>query len=213
MGVGWGSEPPRRRRRGIRQGCRASLRAPSKNGRGGGAPCRGQGGRVPGPTSYQEHSGRVEGRLAGKGAPSGICARATAARDSSVRGVTLSFASRGRSGSYSRPPSPSPSASLAPAAQSRRDTPERFCSKGAQCGRMELGLSPEAGRVDAGCALPAMPLAGVQALHRGGEGSAPNRLQAWALGLGQNAQEVCSGRLRVAKTELAAGYLENKAFA
>ena len=88
-GVGWGLRAPRRRRRGIRQGSRASLRAPSKIGRGAARRVAARGGAAsPGPISYQEHSGREEGRLAGKGAPSGICARATAARDGSVRGVT-----------------------------------------------------------------------------------------------------------------------------
>ena len=89
-GVGWGLRAPRRRLRGIRQGSRESLRAPSKTGRGAArrVAAQGEGAASPGPISYQEHSGREEGRLAGKGAPSGIRARATAARDGSVRGVT-----------------------------------------------------------------------------------------------------------------------------
>lgn len=88
-GAGGGLGAPRRWRREIRQGSRRSLRAPSKNGGGGGAPgCGRRAAASPGPTSYREHSGRGKEHLAGKGAPSGERARAAAARDGSVRGVT-----------------------------------------------------------------------------------------------------------------------------
>lgn len=90
MGGGRGLGAPRRRRREIRQGSRTSLRAPIKKwGWGRRAGLRPRGCRVP-PTAdlLPEHSGRGKGHSARKGAPSGECAQATAARDGSVRGVT-----------------------------------------------------------------------------------------------------------------------------
>lgn len=69
--------------------CRASLESTKQKWEGAARRVAARGEpRVPRADLLPGHSGRVEGRLAGKGAPSGICARATAARDSSVRGVT-----------------------------------------------------------------------------------------------------------------------------
>lgn len=89
MGGGLGAQSAAASAKRDPPGMQSESESTKQKWEGGGAPCRGSGGAAsPGPISYQEHSGRVEGRLAGKGAPSGICARATAARDSSVRGVT-----------------------------------------------------------------------------------------------------------------------------
>lgn len=69
-----GLRAPRRRRRGIRQGCRASLKSTKQKWEGAARRVAAQGGRVPRADLLPGALWTRRGRLAGKGAPSGICA-------------------------------------------------------------------------------------------------------------------------------------------
>ena len=188
MGGGLGAQSAAASAKRDPPGKQSEPESTKQNWEGGGAPCRcsGGGGRVP---RADLLPGALWTRRGAVGREGGAFRDTCPGHCGSGRLGTrryLSFASRGRSGSYSRPPSPSPSAPWRPPPGRVAGThPGEVLLKGRAVHVEGTRLEPVAGRVDAGCALARhAPPAGVQALHRGGEGSARTGSIARALGVG-----------------------------